>query len=69
MRTVKMKVHVVNEEFDEKGRRYWTEEDKIEEFELKAEGRHHMYCDMCGWPTYPECAKDCSIRWSHPLEK
>ena len=68
MHTEKINVHLVSEEFDEKGRRYWTEKDKIEEVEMKAEGRHHIFCNMCGWPTYPDCPKDCSVLRNHPIK-
>lgn len=59
MHTEKFKVHAVIEDFDENGRRFWREEDRIEEMTIYYEDRPKLVCQMCPDPTYPECTKVC----------
>lgn len=68
MQKEKVKVHVVIEDFDEKGRRFFREEDRIEEFTILHEDRHHIFCRRCFNHTYPECLRYCSVGWNTDIE-
>lgn len=69
MHTEKIKMHAVIEEFDEKGRRYWREEDRVEELTMLHDDRQHIFCNMCGAPDYPDCLKRCSVGWDDQNKK
>ena len=63
MHTEKIKMHAVVEDFDEHGNRIFRDEERIEEFTMLHEDRHHIFCNMCWSRDYPECIKSCSVRW------